>query len=104
LSAKDSKDKPDFRTKAMVNIVKTTMHAAYEDIVSVAETVRSSDLDWTIVRLAILNNKPKSGKVKVGYVGSGEVGTQIRRADIADFMLKQIDDTKYLRQAPAISN
>ena len=104
LSAKDSKDKPDFRTKAMVNLVKTTMHAAYEDIVSVAETVRASDLDWTIVRLAILNNKPKSGKVKVGYVGSGEVGTQISRADIADFMLKQIDDTKYLREAPAISN
>ena len=104
LSAKDSKDKPDFRTKAMVNLVKTTMHAAYEDIVSVAETVRASDLEWTIVRLAILNNKPKSGKVKVGYVGTGEVGTQISRADIADFMLKQIEDTKYLREAPAISN
>jgi len=104
LSAKDSKDKPDFRTKAMVNLVKTTMHAAYEDIVSVAETVRASDLEWTIVRLAILNNKPKSGKVKVGYVGSGEVGTQISRADIADFMLKQIEDTKYLREAPAIIN
>ena len=104
LSAKDSKDKPDFKTKAMVNLVKTTMHAAYEDIVNVAETVRASDLDWTIVRLAILNNKPKSGKVKAGYVGTGEVATQISRADIADFMLKQITDTKYLHEAPAISN
>ena len=104
LSAKDSKDKPDFKTKAMVNLVKTTMHAAYEDIVNVAETVRASDLDWTIVRLAILNNKPKSGKVKAGYVGTGEVATQISRADIADFMLKQITDMKYLHEAPAISN
>ncbi len=104
LSAKDTKDKPDFKTKAMVNLVKTTMHAAYEDIVNVAETVRASDLDWTIVRLAILNNKPKSGKVKAGYIGSGEVATQISRADIADFMLKQITDMKYLYEAPAISN
>lgn len=104
LSAKDSKDKSDFKTKAMVNLVKTTMHSAYEDIVSVAETVRASGLDWIIVRLAILNNKPKSGKVKAGYVGTGEVGTQISRADIADFMLKQITDTKYLHEAPAISN
>jgi putative NADH-flavin reductase len=104
LSAKDSKDKPDFKTKAMVNLVKTTMRAAYEDIVNVAETVRASDLDWTIVRLAILNNKPKSGKVKAGYVGTGEVATQISRADIADFMLKQITDMKYLHEAPAISN
>jgi hypothetical protein len=104
LSAKDAKDKPDLRTKAMVNLVKTTMHAAYEDILSVAETVRASDLDWTIVQLALLNNKPKSGKVKVGYVGTGEVRTHISRADIADFMLKHIGDTKYLREAPAISN
>ncbi len=104
LSAKDSKDKPDFRTKVMVNLVKTTMHMAYEDIVNVAETVRASDLEWTIVRLALLTNKPKSGKVKVGYVGTGKVGTKISRADIADFMLKQIEDTKYLREAPAISN
>jgi len=104
LSAKDPKDKPDFKTKAMVNLIKTTMHSAYEDIVNVAETVRASDLDWTIVRLAILNNKPKSGKVKTGYVGTGEVGTQISRADIADFMLKQITNLQYMNEAPAISN
>lgn len=104
LSAKDPNDKPDLRTKAMVNLVKIVMHAAYEDIVSVAEMVRASDLDWTIVRLALLNNKPRTGRVRTGYVGRGEVGTRISRADIADFMLKQVDDTRYLRQAPAISN
>lgn len=104
LSAKDSNDKPTLRTKAMVNLVKTTMHGAYEDIVSAAETVRNSDLDWTIVRLTMLNNYAKSGKVKAGYVGDGKVGTWISRADIADFMLKQVENTKYLHQAPAISN
>ena len=104
LSAKDQNDKPTFRTKAMVNLVKTTMHGTYEDIVSAAETVRNSDLDWTILRLTMLNNNPKSGKVKAGYVGDGKVETWISRADIADFMLKQIVSTEYVRQAPAISN
>ncbi len=104
LSAKDPNDLPDFKTKALVNLVKLTMHDAYEDIVSAAETVHNSDLDWTIVRLAMLNNGPKSGKVKAGYVGSGKVGTQISRADIADFMLKNVQNAEYLRQAPAISN
>lgn len=104
LSAKDPKDKLTFRTRSMVNLVKTTMHDAYEDIVNVAETVRSSGLDWTIVRLTLLNNKPISGKVKAGYVDKGEIGTQTSRADIADFMLKQIIDTKYLQEAPAISS
>ena len=104
LSAKDPNDPLNFKTKALVNLVKVTMHAAYEEIVSVAETVRNSDLDWTIVRLTMLNNNPKSGKVKAGNVGKGEVGTWISRADLAEFLLKQVQDTKYLRQAPAISN
>jgi putative NADH-flavin reductase len=104
LSAKDLNDPLNFRTKAMVNLVKVTMRDAYKEIVSTAETVRNSDLDWTIVRLTMLNNNPKSGKVKVGYVGKGEVGTWISRADLAEFLLRQVQDTKYLRQAPAISN
>jgi len=104
LSAKDPNDKPDLRTRAMVNLVRITMHAAYEDIVSAAEVVRTSDIDWTIVRLTLLDNKPKTGKVKTGYVGRGEVGTRISRADIAGFMLEQVNDTRYLRQAPVISN
>lgn len=45
LSVKDPNDKPDFRVNALVNLVKTTMHAAYEEIIDVAETVRSSDRD-----------------------------------------------------------
>jgi putative NADH-flavin reductase len=104
LSAKDPNDKPEFRARVLVGLVKRTMNDAYEDIVSVAEAVRASDLDWTIVRLTMLNNKPKSGKVRAGYIGRDEVGTWISRADIAVFMLNQIEDVKYLRQAPAISN
>ena len=104
LSAKDPEDRPDFRTRALVNLVKLTMHSAYEDVVTAAQLVRASGLDWTILRLAILNNNPRTGKIRVGHVGSGKVGTAISRADIADFMLKQIRDTEYVRQAPAISN
>jgi putative NADH-flavin reductase len=104
LSARDPNDPLNLRTKALVNLVKITMRDAYEEIVSVSEMVRDSDLDWTIVRLTMLNNNPDSGKVKAGYVGKGEVGTWISRADLADFLLGQVQDTKYLRQAPAISN
>jgi hypothetical protein len=80
------------------------IHAAYEDIIGAAEAVRSSDLDWTIVRVAMLNDKTKTGAVKVGYVGTGQVDLNISRADFADFMLKQVEDKRYLKQAPAISN
>lgn len=103
-SASDPNDLPDFKFKALVTLVKLTMRAAYEEIINVAKIVRMSDCDWTIVRVSMLNNNPKSGKVKVGYLGKGEVGVQISRADMAEFMLKQVQDTKYLHQAPVISN
>jgi putative NADH-flavin reductase len=104
LSAKDPNDLPEFRAKVLVTLVKLMMRAAYEDIIAVAESVRSSDLEWTIVRLTLLNNKPKTGEVRSGYLGKGEVGTWISRANIADFILRQVQDMTYLRQAPAISS
>ena len=104
LSVTDQGDKPSFKVKLLVGIVKTAMNAAYQDIIGAAETVRNSDLDWTIVRVAMLSNKLKTGATRVGYVGTGQVGLNISRADFADFMLKQVDDKRYMRQAPAISN
>jgi uncharacterized protein YbjT (DUF2867 family) len=59
LSTKDPNDLSEFRAKALVNFVKVTMHAAYEETVSVAETVRASDLDWTIVRITPNPEKPE---------------------------------------------
>ena len=104
LSVKDPNDIPDFKVNILVNFVKLTIRSAYEEIISVAEIVRKSDLDWTILGLTTLNNNPKSGKVRVGYLGKGEVGMRISREDLADFMLKQVKNTKYLQQSPVISN
>ena len=104
LSVRDTGDKPSPTVSLLVNIIKTTMHTAYQDITGAAETVRGSGLDWTIARVATLNNGPKTGNVRTGHAGTGHVGLSISRADPADFMLKQVEDGKYLRQAPAVSN
>jgi nucleoside-diphosphate-sugar epimerase len=70
-SVSDPNDLPDFKFKALITLVKLTMRTAYEEIINVAKIVRMSDCDWTIVRVSMLNNNPKSGKVKVGYLGKG---------------------------------
>ena len=79
------------------------MRPAYEDIVHTAQTVRASDRDWTIIRVSMLTDNPQKDHVKTGYVNK-QMGMRITRADLAAFMLKQMEDTQYLRQAPAISN
>ena len=104
LSLSDPEDLPDFKSRILINLFKIINNAAYEEIINVGKVVQSSNLDWTIIRLPLLNNNTKSGKVKVGYLGRNEVGLKISLADIADFMLKQLQDTKYIRKAPAINN
>jgi putative NADH-flavin reductase len=103
-SASAPNDLPDLKFKMLVSIIKTTMRPVYEEIVSVAQIVQNCDLDWTIVRVSILNNNPEFGKVRIGYLGRGEVGTQLSRADMAGFILDELKNARYIRQMPAISN
>ena len=103
-SASDPNDLPEFKFKVLVGLIKTAMRPAFEEIVSVARLVRESDTDWTIVRVSMLNNNPRSGKIRAGYLGKEQVGTHLSRADLAVFLLEQIEDATWLRQAPVISN
>jgi hypothetical protein len=62
-----------------------------------------STLDWTIIRVPWLNNKPATGKLKVGYYGNKQNMT-LSRNDLAKFYIDQIKDNQYIRKIPAISN
>jgi len=99
----DPNDAPGFFNKVMGFMLKTMAKNVLEDLSRAVELVRSSDLDWTVVRLPMLTDDPKTGKVRVAYVGKG-MGSRIARADIARFLIDQMEDKTYLRQSPAISN
>ena len=103
-SSKDPNDKLGIKIKTMIAVIKTTSPDAYADIVGWSEVIRASNLDWTLARVLLLNDKPKIGNVRTGYPGRNELGTQISRADLADFMLKQVADTQYVREAPVVTN
>jgi putative NADH-flavin reductase len=75
----------------------------YADMKRVVELVRASGLEWTIVRVPRLTDQPRQGRLRIGYVGR-DMGTTLARADLAAFLLKQLDDQTYLRKAPMISN
>jgi putative NADH-flavin reductase len=66
--------------------------------------IRASDLDWTIVRPGVLNNRSPRGKIRHGSsIGSWLWTVRISRADVARFMLDQISQDTYLRQSPGVS-
>jgi uncharacterized protein YbjT (DUF2867 family) len=66
------------------------------------EAIKASGLDWTIVRPGGLTNGPLTGKAKTGTDKSIQAG-RVSRADVAAFLLEQLEDRRFLRQTPAIS-
>ena len=65
--------------------------------------IRNSRLDWTIVRPGQLTNGKRSGKYKHGpNVGSYILTKMISRANVAHFMLRQLEDRTYSRKAVGI--
>jgi putative NADH-flavin reductase len=72
-------------------------HEAKESIIV------NSDIDWTIVRCPILTNGSFTGSYRDGeHVTSTSLLPAISRADVAEFMLKQLADDKYLNKKPRI--
>ncbi len=66
--------------------------------------IKESLLDWTIVRPGQLVNGEKMGSYKI-WTGkpSESIEARITRADLADFILRHLDDEAYLRKTPALS-
>lgn len=76
--------------------------AMFADKVRQEQFVRQSDLDWVIVRPAKLTNGPRTGIYKVGAPLSIGPNAKISRADVADFILTQLDDNTYQHQIPRL--
>lgn len=113
-NVRDEQDLPDRRFACLLTITRIALrliglfnsqvYHAVTELRKAAEIVRNSNLDWTLVRVAALTNKSQSNKTKSGYLGRGVIGFETSRADMADFLLSQVTDTTYIRQAPAISS
>lgn len=99
----DPNDRPGAFHHVITLLLKLMARNVLEDMVQVVDLVRASEVDWTIVRVPMLTEGPRTGQVRVGYVGAG-TGPRLARADLADFMLKLAANGGHLREAPVISN
>ncbi len=69
------------------------------------EWVRQSKLDWTIVRPAAFTDGPVTNRYKHGFPASEQnLALSISRADVAHFMLRQLEDDSYHSQIVSLSN
>jgi putative NADH-flavin reductase len=76
----------------------------YKDKQAGEEQLRRSDLDWTLVYPVTLTNRPPSDRYRAGEHLSLRGLPTVSRADVAAFLLKQIDDRQYVRRGVLISS
>jgi putative NADH-flavin reductase len=62
-----------------------------------------SNLDWTMVMPPMLTNGPARGAYRIDGEALPPGGNRISRADVADFMMKQIDNPQWIKRGVYIS-
>ncbi|WP_420345522.1 NAD(P)-dependent oxidoreductase [Pelagibius sp.] len=75
---------------------------AYDDKTVQEAIIKDSALDWTIVRPGVLTKGRETGRYRVLVEPRRWRNGLISRADVADFLVKQVDDDSLLRESPVI--
>jgi uncharacterized protein YbjT (DUF2867 family) len=96
----------DSRTalSTLENIAKDlALGAIYRDK-SLQETmIRNSGLDWTIVRPTFLTGGRRTGRYHVFAEPGAWRNGLISRADVADFLIREVESETYLHRAPVLA-
>jgi putative NADH-flavin reductase len=85
-------------------LMRSLLRDIYADKEAGEDLLRRSNVDWTIVYPATLTNGPRTGRYRSGERLELHGFPRISRADVADFILKQVEDRSYLRKGVLISS
>jgi putative NADH-flavin reductase len=75
---------------------------AYDDKSVQERLIKNSSLDWTIVRPGVLTSGRQTGRYKILDKPSQCRNGMISRSDVADFLVRQIEDRTYVHHAPVL--
>ena len=76
----------------------------YDDKDAQEQIIKSSGLEWTIVRPGLLTNSPATGQYRVLTAPNDWRFGTVSRADVADFLVRQIDDRALIGATPLLIN
>ncbi len=97
-----AKDQPKFADHLIRTIMKIAVPNVLKDAKNHHALLHNSDREWTIVRGPRLTDDPKKGDYRVGWVGVN-ASTKIGRADLADFILRELEQREFAYQMPFVS-
>lgn len=104
-SVRDPEDQFDLPLAFLRQTFATLARNVVKDIVAVGQVVRHSDLDWTLIRLAlhVTDKETSNCEVIAGYMGDGKTGALSSRIGAAAFIIEQLVNREWIRKAPILS-
>ncbi len=100
IGAGDSRDKGGFLYSVV--LLPLLLKRVYDDKDVQEQIIRKSTLDWVIVRPGSLTRGPRTGSYRVLTNPEEWRMGKISRADVADFLVRQIDEDTYLGETPLV--
>ena len=95
---------PPWRRWIVQNIVyKTFLKRPVASQISQYADLSASSLDWTMVMPPMLTNTPAHGTYRIDGEALPRNGSRISRADVADFMMLQIDNPQWIKKGVYIA-
>ena len=77
---------------------------AYGDKTLQEQLVKESELDWTIARPGVLTSGPRTGRYKILSEESQWRNGIISRANVAEFLVQQVEDRAHIGKALVLIN
>jgi hypothetical protein len=99
-------DKGALKFKAVIGLVRLIGGGAYQECNSMGTFVATQSVDhlkWTMFRVTLLNNG-EAKPVTATYTGSGQDNLFISRNSIAEWVLQELKEGKWIGKMPAICN
>jgi len=85
-------------------VMRVLFRDLYADKAAGEEVLRRSGLDWTVVYPVTLTDGPRTDRYRDGERLALHGFPRVSRADVAAFLLSQLDDNTYLRKGVLISS
>src|SRR5213594_897199 len=84
-------------------LVKTALRKHYADLARMEDVLRDSGLDWTVIRPPRLTDEALTGTYRTANGQNLRRGVVISRADVAQLMLRVLEQPQTIRQAIGIA-
>ncbi len=94
-------DRKGAQTEAATTWMKANFPGIQQDRQNAYSILSTCNADWTMVRVPMINFAAGTGNFKVSLYDCP--GTSINAGDIAEFLIAQLNDARYLNQSPFIA-